>query len=725
MTSRIRLLLDLLLFGLCSISLCIAVTGSAAIGRSLLAPVDIAPALWERFEHVSPDGIALPRNHHIVDQLSYDLPMQWTVYHAYRRGEIPWWDPYTAAGRPLIADAHVNATDPVRVACYLVFSDFVLAYNWTLILHYALLGSGMYFLLRTLGFAQWIAVGLGLSFELAGTFIIYFGHPWVTASFAWYPWLWAAWHSQWKQPTATNRVGSVLAVVGILLAGNLQSHAYLPIFALCFAIGYAGRSFVGLKRAALIVGVTGVIAVFIAAPIIGPEIEVFALRFARRMGNTGGEPWHGLMSLAFVWPWMLGTFKTIGLPESSFQLFAGTCLPVFAFLGFKRSANDGELTILLRRVSIALIASVIVTTFTPLIHFFYQRISGLAMMGLFVLAAVGLSRLLNDNQSRVWPTARAAAIAIGVIMIGTAAVAYFVFPAVREKLIDTMVAHAAGDQYLGRSLPLRMAQVAAFPSEVGFENPAIWVGLATLALAIFSLGNRKLLSGAIALNIVGPFLFAHSFIPNVPVEQWQRFLIGSIAQQRIAKTVGENRFRETKPFERQFSRYFPMQVCHLFKIHNLDGYYALGPEFYALTPDFDPQVASDFFVTDNGELDITNPSRNARFHWLDSRPTPLSITSYGLNEVRIDFANPSGGNLRVTDTFYPGWTARDNNGRACAITQAGVFSTILVPPDSSSITLHYRPRGMEVMIMISIFGLLAVTAYGVRTGRSKQQSPRV
>ena len=55
---------------------------------------------------------------------------------------MPWWDPYNYGGRPLLADAHINGTDPVRCLAYWLL-PFELAYNWTLIGHSLLAGISM------------------------------------------------------------------------------------------------------------------------------------------------------------------------------------------------------------------------------------------------------------------------------------------------------------------------------------------------------------------------------------------------------------------------------------------------------------------------------------------------------------------------------------------------------------------------------------------------------
>ena len=77
-------------------------------GGALLAPLDMAPAFFSKYRHLDPSSSGRPSNHYIGDQLTYNLPIQWTIYEALQRGEIPWWDPYVGCGRPLLADATIN-----------------------------------------------------------------------------------------------------------------------------------------------------------------------------------------------------------------------------------------------------------------------------------------------------------------------------------------------------------------------------------------------------------------------------------------------------------------------------------------------------------------------------------------------------------------------------------------------------------------------------------------
>ena len=132
-------------FLLCNLCLCLCVFRDALWGSSLLAPLDILPAVASKYHFVDPNSSGIPANQFIIDQVTYDLPVQTSIYRAYRHGEIPWWDPFILSGKPLLAEAHINGTEPLRVLAYLTL-PFELAYNWTRVLNYVFSGLGMFLL---------------------------------------------------------------------------------------------------------------------------------------------------------------------------------------------------------------------------------------------------------------------------------------------------------------------------------------------------------------------------------------------------------------------------------------------------------------------------------------------------------------------------------------------------------------------------------------------------
>src|SRR5439155_252414 len=82
---------------------------------------------------------------------------------------------------PLLADAHINGTDPLRCILYR-FLPFELAYNWTLIGHCLLSGIAMLLLLRHFGFADWQCALLAITYQFSTSLVLHFA-TWVDAGF--------------------------------------------------------------------------------------------------------------------------------------------------------------------------------------------------------------------------------------------------------------------------------------------------------------------------------------------------------------------------------------------------------------------------------------------------------------------------------------------------------------------------------------------------------------
>jgi hypothetical protein len=68
----------------------------------------------------------------------------WT--EALRAGEFPLWNPYSFSGHPLFATLQPGVLYPINLL--LVLLPFDLAFNWTIIVHYALAGIFTFALLR-------------------------------------------------------------------------------------------------------------------------------------------------------------------------------------------------------------------------------------------------------------------------------------------------------------------------------------------------------------------------------------------------------------------------------------------------------------------------------------------------------------------------------------------------------------------------------------------------
>ncbi len=88
----------------------------------------------------------------------------WT--EALRAGEFPLWNPYSYAGHPLFATLQPGVLYPVNML--LLVLPFDLAFNWTIVFHYALAGAFTFALIRELGAGVSGSLAAALVFMLSG-----------------------------------------------------------------------------------------------------------------------------------------------------------------------------------------------------------------------------------------------------------------------------------------------------------------------------------------------------------------------------------------------------------------------------------------------------------------------------------------------------------------------------------------------------------------------------
>ena len=272
-------------------------------------------------------------------------------------GEIPWWDPYTYGGRPLLADAHVNGTDPVRLFCYAVL-PFELAYNWNYLLRGILTGLGMFLLLRSLRVGPtfpgcWRSpISMPDGSHCIGGIRGFRGRSSIFRICGWSGWD--------RRGCACGRrcgLGGLLCGL-VFYAGNLQSHTYLPIFALSFLAATLVKVPGRLPRAFVITALSGLLGALLAAPVLANQIEFF-LQSARVIESGGACSWHHRLlaiplTLGSYYPWMFGTFKTLDIGHLTqmngmgFQWFCGAggwALAAWGAWALRREKGDSGMAV--------------------------------------------------------------------------------------------------------------------------------------------------------------------------------------------------------------------------------------------------------------------------------------------------------------------------------------------------------------------------------------------
>lgn len=707
-------------FTLVQVVVCLAVYGSALWGARFLAPLDIAPAIFPAYKFVDPTSNGIPDNHYIIDQLIYDLPLQTVIYAAYRSGEIPWWDPYTYGGRPLLADAHINGTDPIRILCYLTL-PFEFAYNWNLILHSLVAAAGMFALLRFWRFELFICTTLAIAWQFSGAFVMHFGHPWIAGTFVWFPFIWICWERALAPGTSSlrNIAFAALLCAASFYSGNLQSHLYLPVFALVFLIGHFSTSWRATTRVMTTLAASGILGAALAAPVLANQVEFFLL--STREVATSLEWWQNpvkvLLSLGSVFPWATGTFRTLDIGRivrssgTAWLLFCGSATFILALLGlFGRRAVSGSMGPLWK-TSVGLIAIYLIIIGTPLAHIFYLRIAPLAVLGIVPLAAIGLQSLTSSAWVARPKVAFAAAIGTLVMVASINAGALLVYPYLKNQLTQAaLAADSSNKAFPVGASALRKFQVENFPTEVSLLNPETILSLIALLLISSAIGarplrNRRNLSyGAVILSLLALISFAGRFTPDHPTEMLRHLQAGGPAQQQGIELVRGNNGRILDPD----MQVFPYTMGALYKVHTVHGYSALQPAGIFRRPEeilLPDGYGADFSVHLLGsEALLVEPLSPhpplGRFVTRDGQQ--ISVARETLNSLTLLYDKVAPATFYRTDTVYPGWASSPDAAAMLAVQDIRTLIQIQSPLPEKKLQLLYRPtHWADAMIVAS------------------------
>jgi hypothetical protein len=723
-----------LAFLILSLGLVVFVFGNALTGKTLLAPLDLAANFYTQYKWLDPKADGIPKNHYMVDVLDHELPRQYLIFRALRRGEFPWWDPYTDNGRPLVAEAHIGGTDPVRMALYCVL-PFELAYNWSKVISSLLFGFGGYWLLRSLGFAGWINVGCGLAYQFASNHMLFQTPLSVTSTFAYYALLWWAWARLAAGFNWGHFIAAALLCACAVLAGNQQSHAYLAIFTLCFLLGYGSRNRGVWKRLLLSTAGSVVLGCLIALPVLTAQIELFLL--CHRPAGPGGAPLGWLTGFAAplaLFPWLSGTFRTfdagrvLGWGAIGFCLYIGSAAVVLAGGGAAlyaaRKPGAGAI-----RTAVLLVLAYLFICVTPLLKVLYTRSSDLAVLGLVILSAYALNCLVSGPVEK-WPRRVMACLCLGCVgaFLLANAMAFLVVPRIEPKLRRYVLEHDQDNAALPSVPAFRRFQVASLGREISFSNPetvaavAGAVGLLLLLRARQPAGSRRnvvLWQMVLALNLVPLLLFAHRFIVRQPVQLWDRLLHEDSPQTRLAALLGAQ-YRFHDPGVR-FEHVYPGALAQLYGVHSTIGYTSfhlpvIADEVKALGLNL---VSADAGDDLSGPVSLAQrpvlhppPSGTSRFQWETPIQRSVKVMHESLNQVTIQIAPGPAGTLVRTDRYYPGWRVSQPKNMPFQVLGRSLLA-VQVPPEETTITFTYTPRFLSVTLPVSRIALAGCLGAGL------------
>jgi hypothetical protein len=732
-------------FLIANVLLCGFVFRGGLWGKDLLAPIDILPVVATKYHFVDPHSSGVPANQFIMDQVTFDLPLQTAIYRSYRSGEIPWWDPYTYSGRPLLADAHINGTEPIRVLAYLTL-PFELAYNWTRVLNFVFGGLSMLWLLRHWRFSATVSVMLALAYEFAGGFVLYFGHPWIQAQFNYYPLIWLAWDAWFRERPWWSIPLATLAVAGVFNAGNLQSHAYLVLFAGAILLGYGGKTLPEWKRIAPVVVSSGILGLALASPVLLGEIELFLHRTRHITVDADPAAIGGLGTIATFYPWAMGTFRTLdlgklfGTSNMGFNLFVGPAAVLAALLGGLQGGARGELSAV-RRVALWLVLIYLVVVCTPLVGVLYQRSAGLGVLGVVVLAALGMETLFAAAEPmRHWGRWILGLLTVTVIAthVGSLVIYPRFIPTIRQLVAERVRRSSTG---LEEASALREFQITNFGREVSFRNPeTIWACLGIVLFAgvcLYPAVRKKkwALPTLLALNLLPPVMFAQRFVPVQPIGLWRRLMAEGTEPRRVAGVLNGGHLRLMEVSPKEFERLYPKAMAVFFQVHSLDGYAGLQPpSFNLLAPaELDRYLpeAADYTYESTvprapvGELRKNPTPGLARFQWAEGINRDIHIEKESMNSIELGLGGGPEATLVRTDTYYPGWSASIGGTKLTIGRARPFFSRIHIPPGPQTLTLRYSPTYLRRGIALACIAFCVTCVITFFAARPPERKPLV
>lgn len=684
------------------------------LGNAFFCPVDIAANVFSKYRYLDPSASGVPANHYTVDMIYAEVPRNVLIHEAWRRGEMPWWDPYTDGGRPLAAEANgVNATDPIKVIFFHLL-PFEAAYNWIRIIPFVLSGFFASLLLNYFRFSFPVAMWGGLLYGFAACNFLMFSGPTVQAGFVYYPLLWLLWDKAINRNRFIWFIVSGFVAALIFLSGNLQSHSYPFLFGLAFVLGYGwkhkerwGRLLVGL-----FVALTGGLG--LAAPAILPQVELFLHSVRVFHPFSAASMLSGLVSLSSgFFPWVLGTFRTLDLSKFTgqgalgFWVYIGSVALIIVLLGATTRwpaasrENDWKRTALLMVLIYLTICS------TPLIVIFYTRVAWLPVLGFAVLFAFGWERL----KCAAAPFRRFAAWLICVILVVTGALNIFglgIFPRVEKEVERRFL--AARSQAFGRAEALRRFQVSNLPNEITFKNRetvAAAFGLLALGIFLWKLPNQRVLAlnSLMVVNFLPLLWFGQRYVPMQPLAMWHELRQGGPEQQRVAEALTPQGLRLLEMAPETHDFVFPAALSQLFKVHSAQGYSSLMIKNATLlglvTETNEPAYCDYVYRTSandsSGELirRSKNSTGNSRFHWTDDTMRTVAVAQETLTRLELDISPGPAADLIRADSYYPGWRIQPLHDGVTMSFEPPCFSRIHVPANVRRISLFYEPSGLR------------------------------
>ncbi len=286
------------------------------------------------------------------DLAFYFLPSKYLWVEMVKAGSLPLWNPHNFSGIPLFAALHPGVLYPFHLVFLIL--PFSIAWNWLIIVHFALAGCSMYALTRRLGAVRCGGMLAGFVYMLSGYLYSNLTFPILLYAAAWAP-LAVLFYLRFQE----NGRGRDLVITSIILALQFLS-AGLEVLAMTAFILFIltlfplhGTGEAGLARRTEMLAITGIIFILIVGIQLVPFYELL-LHSSRAAGLSFKESttfsfhFRDVLQFFFKDPFHYSaTITTYRSGQSYYESLYLGIIPFFLAIAFFLSRATGREKVLL------------------------------------------------------------------------------------------------------------------------------------------------------------------------------------------------------------------------------------------------------------------------------------------------------------------------------------------------------------------------------------------
>jgi hypothetical protein len=570
-------------------------------------------------------------NHFLTDAWAQVYPYKVREREALRRGELFSWNPSILGGHPHYASTSFTHFDLTNVV--LLLFEMPTAYHVQMFVKLAIAGLAMYALLMTLGVQPLIGALFGAAYMLNSLFITTLQHQWCLGALCWMPLCCLFVHRFFSHTAVAQKLRNALAAALMLalafVGGSLQTSALCGLIVLILSGGYAWSSHQTLlTRIAAMLGVAafvGVVAFACSAVMWLPSLELLLNNVNPRAGGKEFSLLNGLKALpllvSFVIPELIGSVrgfdvaKIAGADMNDFNSSVGFAAWLFGAFGavvlWRRDASA--------RPYILLVAlGLVLPLFTPVYKFLYHRCFLMYVLGLCVVGAKAVERLIakpegsssvedasvEDSGFERWNrfVVRAFAALVALLLVANVVLVwkhdriYGLVRAFVERRMESGVTGAGGGQLAAGNRAWMLERVEVFLQHYLLWSPtmAVPLGLAAATLGLVWLWwqqrctTRILLVGLSVLNSAQTLAFAFSWLPMIDTEQYPLYPQTASLRFLQADSAGRENFRVLPIWDDGSQRAFQPNTLDMYGVAMIQGYESLfPPNASRLAPSFE------------------------------------------------------------------------------------------------------------------------------------------